>query len=396
MQTFPYSRHSSYDELCLLIEAFKPKNIHPCTVDEAAWTPNSSMSFLFGQIYDTPVSFAHDQKMLKKHGVGDNGHIQGSRPGSANSTISEYATPNGGAAKNEGKVQDSRLDSRLVVENNKAAERGTQSHVSQHGSLALPPHPISNWVAPSSARPIVMTEEWQARFSGLPKGTAVQNENCRSPNAEVPSASRARRRQSGPGDYWPPVRRDHDSPVSARRKRSISTASSVDGKEEYVHNGHKYVTTSKNRPPDAVPVHELRGSPALTDEEDYTSLRLRSLPCRGVNDAVPSEWRSAARKRKRQKQPRDHGRLSPRIFKAKQEELDPESAAHSERLPQRPVSPETRRPPQRLITSTSSPVDVKVALRREAYDAVLQNDGRLWSDIGLVSVNGHQEREVEL
>jgi DNA cross-link repair 1C protein len=37
---FPYSRHSSYEELCNLIDAFKPADIWPCTVDPADWTQN--------------------------------------------------------------------------------------------------------------------------------------------------------------------------------------------------------------------------------------------------------------------------------------------------------------------------------------------------------------------
>lgn len=35
--TFPYSRHSSYQELCDLVSAFKPKDVYPCTVDEDNW-----------------------------------------------------------------------------------------------------------------------------------------------------------------------------------------------------------------------------------------------------------------------------------------------------------------------------------------------------------------------
>jgi hypothetical protein len=35
--TFPYSRHSSYSELRNLVDAFKPKDVFPCTVDEANW-----------------------------------------------------------------------------------------------------------------------------------------------------------------------------------------------------------------------------------------------------------------------------------------------------------------------------------------------------------------------
>ena len=35
--TFPYSRHSSYSELCNFVKAFKPKDVWPCTVDLASW-----------------------------------------------------------------------------------------------------------------------------------------------------------------------------------------------------------------------------------------------------------------------------------------------------------------------------------------------------------------------
>lgn len=68
MQTFPYSRHSSYTELCHLIEAFEPRDIWPCTVDKANWTAAQSMSFLFGHLYDTPCKFTHDQEMFRKTG----------------------------------------------------------------------------------------------------------------------------------------------------------------------------------------------------------------------------------------------------------------------------------------------------------------------------------------
>lgn len=35
--TFPYSRHSSYPELCHLVEIFKPKDVYPCTVEAESW-----------------------------------------------------------------------------------------------------------------------------------------------------------------------------------------------------------------------------------------------------------------------------------------------------------------------------------------------------------------------
>ena len=34
---FPYSRHSSYGELCQLVSKFKPKDVWPCTVDTIRW-----------------------------------------------------------------------------------------------------------------------------------------------------------------------------------------------------------------------------------------------------------------------------------------------------------------------------------------------------------------------
>ncbi|KAK4555753.1 hypothetical protein LTR86_006973 [Recurvomyces mirabilis] len=67
--TFPYSRHASYSELCLLINALRPADIHPCTVDEQDWGADNSMGYLFGHLYNDPVSFSHDQMMLRKQGA---------------------------------------------------------------------------------------------------------------------------------------------------------------------------------------------------------------------------------------------------------------------------------------------------------------------------------------
>ncbi|KAF1988519.1 hypothetical protein K402DRAFT_411468 [Aulographum hederae CBS 113979] len=60
--TFPYSRHSSYDELCTLVKAFKPRDIHPCTVDETTWSPAVSMRSLFGHLC-SGNHFFHDALM---------------------------------------------------------------------------------------------------------------------------------------------------------------------------------------------------------------------------------------------------------------------------------------------------------------------------------------------
>jgi len=61
---FPYSRHSSYSELCELVAAFRPQDVFPCTVNEAAWTPDLSMQSLFGQ-YCSTSTFRHDAEMYE-------------------------------------------------------------------------------------------------------------------------------------------------------------------------------------------------------------------------------------------------------------------------------------------------------------------------------------------
>ncbi|KAF1914118.1 beta-lactamase-like protein [Ampelomyces quisqualis] len=59
---FPYSRHSSYSELCELVSAFKPSDVFPCTVDEERWEPAISMQNLFGE-HCSADKFRHDIEM---------------------------------------------------------------------------------------------------------------------------------------------------------------------------------------------------------------------------------------------------------------------------------------------------------------------------------------------
>lgn len=61
--TFPYSRHSSYSELCSLVRAFRPRDIYPCTVDPITWTSALSMRTLFGHLCSADL-FAHDTEMM--------------------------------------------------------------------------------------------------------------------------------------------------------------------------------------------------------------------------------------------------------------------------------------------------------------------------------------------
>ncbi|KAK2756173.1 Protein artemis [Arachnomyces sp. PD_36] len=65
---FPYSRHSSYDELLELVEAFRPKDVFPCTVDASTWRDGVSMQNLFGHLC-SGKEFVHDRHMRET--VGD-------------------------------------------------------------------------------------------------------------------------------------------------------------------------------------------------------------------------------------------------------------------------------------------------------------------------------------
>ncbi|KAL9099666.1 MAG: hypothetical protein Q9163_004867 [Psora crenata] len=59
---FPFSRHSSYEELCHLVSALRPIDVYPCTIDEKRWSHETSVRNLFGR-YCSGDIFAHDQKM---------------------------------------------------------------------------------------------------------------------------------------------------------------------------------------------------------------------------------------------------------------------------------------------------------------------------------------------
>lgn len=61
--TFPYSRHSSYHELCALVEAFHPRDIYPCTANKETWDTSVSMRSLFGHLCSGD-NFVHDAEML--------------------------------------------------------------------------------------------------------------------------------------------------------------------------------------------------------------------------------------------------------------------------------------------------------------------------------------------
>ena len=64
-QTFPFSRHSSYKELCHLLDVLRPRDVHPCTFELSEWSEESSMQALFGKHCAGDI-FSYDQAMRLK------------------------------------------------------------------------------------------------------------------------------------------------------------------------------------------------------------------------------------------------------------------------------------------------------------------------------------------
>ena len=65
---FPYSRHSSYPELCHLVAALRPRDIWPCTVNVQEWAKHGiSVKKLFGE-HCSGSDFRHDILVDAIHG----------------------------------------------------------------------------------------------------------------------------------------------------------------------------------------------------------------------------------------------------------------------------------------------------------------------------------------
>ncbi|KAH0290366.1 hypothetical protein KCU62_g3571, partial [Aureobasidium sp. EXF-3399] len=66
--TFPFSRHSSYLELRELVQALRPKDIYPCTVDRYTYTSDISMEMLFGDLCSANI-FQADKELHAELGI---------------------------------------------------------------------------------------------------------------------------------------------------------------------------------------------------------------------------------------------------------------------------------------------------------------------------------------
>ncbi|KAL8798250.1 MAG: hypothetical protein Q9182_006825 [Xanthomendoza sp. 2 TL-2023] len=90
-QRFPYSRHSSYTEMCHLLSTFQPKDVYPCVTDEKSWTPETSIESLFGHLC-TGHRYLHDLEMRFVHDFGFAEALENSSRRSSSEKASSAAT----------------------------------------------------------------------------------------------------------------------------------------------------------------------------------------------------------------------------------------------------------------------------------------------------------------
>lgn len=85
---FPYSRHSSYSELCTLINALKPRDVYPCTVDDENWTPSIGMRTLFASYCSADI-FRHDSEMMEAFRSRMSREVHGKRAAGTQASIED-------------------------------------------------------------------------------------------------------------------------------------------------------------------------------------------------------------------------------------------------------------------------------------------------------------------
>ena len=212
--------------------------------------------------------------------------------------------------------------------------------------------------------------------------STINKTTGRSLEASRPLSNKRRRSEThGQGDYWPPIDVDHYSPPIGRSIITDPTALQLEYDED----------------PSA------QNWPKLNPIETASKTRLAARWHTRIDQAAVPEWKDVEergmKKRDRNRHSLDYGRLSPPPVSVRGESDDLESEGHFDTLHRRQPPKEVRGSSAPMVfysPNVSTPADTKVALRREVYNAVLDDDGQRWSDIGLVSVSGHRVKEEEL
>ncbi|KAF3761732.1 hypothetical protein M406DRAFT_49934 [Cryphonectria parasitica EP155] len=90
---FPYARHSSYRELCHLLQVFRPRDVWPCSVNSVRWIKEGiTIQRLFGD-YCTGEVFHHDEYMAELAATLDIGEPEHSSQTTTDSGAGQETVP---------------------------------------------------------------------------------------------------------------------------------------------------------------------------------------------------------------------------------------------------------------------------------------------------------------
>ncbi|KAK3115676.1 hypothetical protein LTR53_004739 [Teratosphaeriaceae sp. CCFEE 6253] len=397
--TFPYSRHSSYGELCGLIDAFKPMDIHPCTVDKTKWDPTQSMEYLLGHIYASTQSFTHDQMMLGKRDL------------AIRTSFNPRASSNKGDEKSEDDWQQTEQRHRDELRRGHKASLGVSPSIDRRGNepsitgdfwppkgfrdhYAPPQQPrrrrSAKALSPDSAvarepsRRASLSADSHISAARLPHLLSKRrsDNDMHGQGIYVDGHNSKRRRQSSDhepreGRLSPPFLEAERDPSDVFREGRITAS---EGRRLIFHNLAKQASKSDLRKFCAgYAIEDVYIPPFPSDK--HVGLGF-------VDFSTPAEARRAISELQGKS-------LWGREIRVNLTRESTSDSAH--RKGSNPVNDDQNTIEHDDESLPPSSGEARLALRREAYDAALHGNGMDWSRLGLVSTgDGHHIKEEEL
>ncbi|KAL3463380.1 hypothetical protein BJX64DRAFT_287405 [Aspergillus heterothallicus] len=419
---FPYSRHSSYSELCELVAAFKPRDIYPCTVDASQWDEDISMESLFGHLC-SDNKFVHDQYMRDMI-TAERGERPRKRP-RRDPESSNLSTQQSTIATNED--DDSRASQDLVpiIAQTDGAQPASSAHLASMG-----PPPLSDPIVISSSplsscgkTTIPPTLEPAEDFQSVPN-----NDSLPIPQAS-PATARARRKNIR--QAWNYLRAAQDSQDKQYELRSLPSSWSTDEERSRldaimaeVHPLDETITSHTSQET-AINDREGKGSQPTTVHGERT-LNPKNIPRATITNPAPVKLVESGiepRSNSNPKTPNPNPQSNPHPANSSQQSTltistsayasqsqnhspnqdpdqnqkimdDEEYITENEDIGRGEGEEQTNdrpRPPPALVRKESS------LRRRAAYLAAREDSYEAWASVSLVSAGAnHTEEEVEL
>jgi hypothetical protein len=339
---FPFSRHASYGELCLLIEAFRPKDIYPCTVVPLKhWKPVHSMAHLFGHLFQEPPIFHHDHFMLRKM---NDLQKKTATPRKESSPVSRQTTP-------DEDVSDHGMNSTPSPLHQKMCMLQPRDKNERRESIPVIPQPKQD--------EFMLDAVVEATPSPAENVISGALSAVRDITGATASQSNKRRKTSETNEDRAPRRHSHIETIEI----SSNPAS---------------------REPSPGPIERQANAESVTPNTRVVEVPESPLQTRATSSvgAIPRPTSSKDR------QGVDISALHTSIQEPGERTRSSTAA---------PIS--TKR--QRSTPDRRPPIEVgsprwRDGMRQEAFHAVMGMNGRQWSDIELISVRGHSFKEEEL